>query len=278
MPPELLIFDKDDTLIDYFGDTIEGAVAFVCEQATKGERDCVVATMADKNWKKDLGAFDPYLKGYYGGEELQSKRKLGFYITDDESVRDIDDDYEEDPLDRNWGEKPRLLHRKSGKVFDWRREYVNTHFTSNPAAKKTAWDDWNVINKAFVKDMELIKRKHCPGKHQELNSLMIGNEPDIRCITTDPATPLIVVEPYSLWPTRDNTRVLVDTLYKGTSTALTFDQLYSIGTGTEGSHDLVAESVIATIEGIQFRFSRNVQLGIRVAEERFTEGKKIRIV
>lgn len=261
---DLLIFDRDETLVNhenYLTEPYPGTEDFVRDQAER--RECIVVTRGRGGISLGLTGMAHCIERLYTRDDLQTAEGGGFFIDKQGRIRATEDYYE-------WKDG-KLVHKQTGEEFDFANMYYNSHFLDNPDAEKFA----NMMRDGFVKDLELVKRKLRHDQWKDLNSAMIGNHGDIPYMASDPGTPLVVVEHDGLWARRNNTRVLIETLFKGKTTAVTYDELYATGETTELADEMMTDSVIVTMDGIRLRLSRNNAVGVRIAEENFTAGKRI---
>lgn len=264
---DLLMLDRDETLVgheNWSAKAYPGVEEFVRDQAEK--RECIVVTRGSGGIGLGLKGLAHCIERLYQREDFETRSGYGFFIGENGHIRAIEDYYE-------WKDK-KFVHKQTGKELDFGNMYYNSHFLDNPEAEEFA----RIERDGFIKDLQLVKRKFKPDQWEMINSVMIGNHADIPYMASDASTPLVVVEHDGLWAQRDRTRVLLETLYQGTSTALVFDGLYTGGVTTELADEKMTNSVITTIDGIRLRLSRNDAVGVRIAEENFTEGKRIQSV
>lgn len=261
---DLLILDRDETLVsheNFLTQPYEGAEDFVRDQAER--RECIVVTRGRGGIGLGLTGLAHCIERLYTHEDLETGDGGGFFIDEKNRIRAIGDYYE-------WKDG-KLVHKRTGKEFDIESMYFNSHFLYDSHAEKFTRIDGD----DFIKDLELVKRKYRSDQWKGLNSAMIGNHADIPYMASDPKTPLVVVEHDGLWARRNHTRVLLEALYQGASTTLVFDELYGTGMATELADEMMTDSRVATIDGVRLRLSRNNAVGIRIAEENFTEGVEI---
>lgn len=196
MEQDVLILDKDETLLDEYGLQVYPCAEDFLREQREHNRRLVVATVA-VGWTtsreqpfRDLK--DKYFDGVYGRESLCGSL---MYMKEDGTIgrlSELSNDYAVAPGSEN-AKRLSLVHKKTGLPFDESKYYANPYGAKG------------------LKDLYLLRKLLSPHSHDALRMVMVGNEADIAAAESDPATPLIVVEPWGYWLQRDNAKNLIET-------------------------------------------------------------------
>ena len=215
-----LLFDKDDTLGEFWNDTsIYPNVPQFLQLQQNASRKLVIVTSATTTAaKQHLQPIDQYIHRYIGKEHYQnqkvSSRYIQIYIDSENNVRELEIDYH--PRSQT------LPQAEVHQLESQRKEQMNLAFNEKDKEKQTQYRNkmneienyldqllhkqtqqpfdpstlyQNPYNKDLIgKDLHLVRRYLDPQNYQHLRTIMIGDLGDgMTMPQTDPYTPVIVI-------------------------------------------------------------------------------------